>query len=588
MDSIPVLVVVPLVTNPFLVLTENDIYPKILEVAVGGYAVFTCEIETRAHWTYQGNKLPENSLVLRHINLIIYDVLQNNSGLYDCTGYSGHESFDVSAELLVYSKRKDKIFPPIAEVNVGESVTFYCDSGRPARWRRNFMALPQNLKTKPSNKLVISNVNIDLEGVYICWGWDEMKNYFISSVRLVVYSETGVSPKKMSVPLDDPVTLTCHSDTAPRWEMENRPGSLPNNVRTDAASKTLVISSFKLENEGYYRCSGTRNGRHFTDRSMLLLVVGRLERIWPSFAMVDEGTEVQFNCLSSNPIRWEFNNEPLTSGQSINIRVEREKTGLYTCASETFNKLHKFKATAFLVVSYLKAIENSIQIAKKGETKFFPCDTSSITYDKHPEGKLPPGAKVTPLEQLKIKADENNHGTYTCRGIDRIGLPFFTKVELRLCSSMNQAPSQAPKRPLLEREKDGGRLTPDQDVLGCPPPPPEISGQNALLNQLHRERLKRQRSNRQHPSQILPFMDDENEDMDLHKRKKDMDFHNRYSKKTHEDNENEDMDLINRWDSETSHGIANFPPFDESSLPQFWANTHLKVHLFTNNFSWTT
>ncbi|XP_029850967.2 roundabout homolog 1 isoform X1 [Ixodes scapularis] len=352
--------------------------PKSSRVAVGDSATLEC-IAPRGHpepsvtWFKDGAQVATGTgriRLLGHGSLLIADVRHADQGRYVCRAANllgTRES--PAATLSVHTKPYFVRVPEDVTTLADEAVEFQCKvNGDPkptVTWRRQDGKMPVGRASIQENKnLRIQNVSPMDEGTYIC----ESENFVGSvsaSASLTVHSRPSfrLTPEDQKVGLNGVAKFDCFATGNPQpsvfWTREGDqvlmfPGK--SHGRFSVTNEgTLVISSVRKEDRGYYTCSalsvvGSSMAKGHLEVTAMADLPPPVIRLGPANQTLPINTAAIMPCEATGKptptVRWQYNAVPLQTDtrprfvilQSGTLRINGLQildSGMYTCTASS-------------------------------------------------------------------------------------------------------------------------------------------------------------------------------------------------------------------------------------------------------------
>ncbi|XP_029839191.2 roundabout homolog 1 [Ixodes scapularis] len=350
--------------------------PKSSRVAAGDSATLEC-VAPRGHpepsvtWFKDGTQVATGTgriRLLGHGSLLIADVRHADQGHYVCRAANLLGTRETpAATLSVHTKPYFVRVPEDVTTISDESVEFQCKvNGDPkptVTWRRQDRKMPVGRANIQEDKsLRIQNVAPTDEGTYIC----ESENFVgsvLASARLTVHSRPSflLRPEDQKVGLNGVAKFHCLATGNPLpsvfWTREGNqmlmfPGK--SHGRFSVTNEgTLVISSVRKEDKGYYTCSalsvvGSSMAKGHLDVTAMDDLPPPVIRLGPANQTLPINTAAIMPCEATGEpvpkVRWQYNDVPLQTDtrprfvilQSGALRInglQIPDSGLYTCTA---------------------------------------------------------------------------------------------------------------------------------------------------------------------------------------------------------------------------------------------------------------
>ncbi|CAN7939524.1 unnamed protein product, partial [Ixodes hexagonus] len=352
--------------------------PKSMRVAAGESATLEC-VAPRGHpeptvtWFKDGAQVQTGSgriRLLGHGSLLIADVRHADQGRYVCRAANLVGTRDTPvATLSVHTKPYFVRVPEDVTTLADESVEFECKvNGDPkptVTWRRQDGKMPVGRAYIQEDKsLRIQNVVPMDEGTYIC----ESENFVgtvSASASLTIHSRPSfrLTPKDQKVGLNGVAKFDCLATGNPQpsvfWTREGNqvlmfPGK--SHGRFSVANEgTLIISSVRKEDKGYYTCSalsvvGSSMAKGHLEVTAVAGFPPPVIRLGPANQTLPINTAAVMPCeatgMPTPTIRWQYNAVPLVTStkprfvilQSGTLKInglQIQDSGTYTCTASS-------------------------------------------------------------------------------------------------------------------------------------------------------------------------------------------------------------------------------------------------------------
>ncbi|XP_042145799.1 roundabout homolog 1 isoform X2 [Ixodes scapularis] len=352
--------------------------PKSSRVAAGESATLEC-VAPRGHpepsvtWFKDGAQVATGTgriRLLGHGSLLIADVRHADQGRYVCRAANLLGTRETpAATLSVHTKPYFVRVPEDVTTLADETVEFQCKvNGDPkptVTWRRQDGKMPVGRANIQEDKsLRIQNVAPMDEGTYIC----ESQNFVGSvsaSASLTVHSRPSfrLTPEDQKVGLNGVAKFDCLATGNPLpsvfWTREGKqvlmfPGK--SHGRFSVTNEgTLVISSVRKEDRGYYTCSalsvvGSSMAKGHLEVTANADLPPPVIRLGPANQTLPINTAAIMPCEASGKptptVRWQYNGVPLQIDtrpryvilQSGTLRInglQITDSGTYTCTAST-------------------------------------------------------------------------------------------------------------------------------------------------------------------------------------------------------------------------------------------------------------
>ncbi|CAN8014272.1 unnamed protein product, partial [Ixodes persulcatus] len=350
--------------------------PKSSRVAAGESATLEC-VAPRGHpepsvtWFKDGAQVATGTGRIRlvgHGSLLIADVRHADQGHYVCRAANLLGTRETpAATLSVHTKPYFVRVPEDVTTISDESVEFQCKvNGDPkptVTWRRQDGKMPvKRANIQEDKSLRIQNVAPTDEGTYIC----ESENFVGSvsaSASLTVHSRPSfrLTPEDQKVGLNGVAKFDCLATGNPQpsvfWTREGNqmlmfPGK--SHGRFSVTNEgSLVISSVRKEDRGYYTCSalsvvGSSMAKGHLDVTAMADLPPPVIRLGPANQTLPINTAVIMPCEATGKpvpkVRWQYNAVPLQTDtrprfvilQSGALRInglQIPDSGMYTCTA---------------------------------------------------------------------------------------------------------------------------------------------------------------------------------------------------------------------------------------------------------------
>ncbi|XP_040355859.1 roundabout homolog 1 [Ixodes scapularis] len=357
---------------------EFRVTPKSSRVAAGDSATLEC-VPPRGHpepsvtWFKDGTQVATGTgriRLLGHGSLLIADVRHADQGRYVCRAANLLGTRETpAATLSVHTKPYFVRVPEDVTTIADDSVEFQCKvNGDPkptVTWRRQDGKMPVGRAFIQEDKsLRIQNVSPMDEGTYIC----ESENFVGSvsaSASLTVHSRPSfrLTPEDQKVGLNGVAKFDCFATGNPQpsvfWTREGDqvlmfPGKSHGRFLVTNQG-TLVISSVRKEDRGYYTCSalsivGSSMAKGYLEVTAIADLPPPVIRLGPANQTLPINTAAIMPCEATGKptptVYWLYNAVPLQADtrprfvilQSGTLRInglQISDSGTYTCTASS-------------------------------------------------------------------------------------------------------------------------------------------------------------------------------------------------------------------------------------------------------------
>eukprot|EP00118_Oscarella_pearsei_P004915 m.21825 g.21825 ORF g.21825 m.21825 type:complete len:1518 (+) comp28230_c0_seq1:714-5267(+) len=348
--------------KPYFILRPANVF-----VSTGDDVKFSCQMAGNptpvVSWTLSNNPLPENVRfgVSSSGELEIKNVIQTDSGQYDCRGNNSFGESVASAFLSVNTVPSFQFRPLDVEVIQGQSAVFVCAAfGSPSP---TFEWLSPNGTTIKAGgrvsltpgRLTIQNIGPDDEGSYTCVASNDAGKIRSAATLTMLTVPTLISkPTNATVVADKSVTLTCSAtgSNTPTITWYKVPSSgtrlLLSGLRYSVLSTgNFVLSEARKSDDGVYECEAKNKAGVASARATVTVHIKPAAVIQPSNLVINQGQTDEWVCshTAGDPaptFRWtragglpsrfvDHKDGRLTVGSA-----QVDDAGRYTCTAENF------------------------------------------------------------------------------------------------------------------------------------------------------------------------------------------------------------------------------------------------------------
>ncbi|XP_029458249.1 contactin-5 isoform X2 [Rhinatrema bivittatum] len=245
-------------------------------------------------WLKNGVPLLQQSRV-EMVNgvLMIHNVNQSDSGMYQCVAENIHGVIYGSAELKILASApvfEQKELKKTLVITKGQEVVTECKphaSPKPTiSWRKGDKAVRQNKRITilSDGSLRILNASKSDEGRYICQGENAFGSAeIIASIFVTEPTRIELTPKRTELTVGESIVLSCKAihdailDVTFYWTLNGQPidfekeGGHFESIRAQASSADLMIRNILLMHAGRYGCRVQTTADSVSDEAELLV-----------------------------------------------------------------------------------------------------------------------------------------------------------------------------------------------------------------------------------------------------------------------------------------------------------------------------
>ncbi|XP_076811093.1 roundabout homolog 2-like isoform X2 [Clavelina lepadiformis] len=337
--------------------------------------------EPEISWRKNNKPLKINSRIQVKVggDLVISRLAKGDAGTYVCvaTNMAGERESN-EAVLRVQKPPRFTSRPTNQNVLKGQSVQLKCNAvGDPLpriSWSRNIGSMPERREVESNGNMVISNIQVEDEGEYICTAENKVGSQTASAyVTVQAEPELIEVASDTTVQVGETVSLPCRAGGDPPptvyWrKLHGKEGMFSGRSYQDGhiivADGTLTIYSVHTQDQGTYTCEALNPVGSNSAQVQLTVLPRRVTtpppiiKRGPANATVTTGGSVLFECSSLSipepDISWYKDDKPVETGldgvtqdSSGNLEIQDVKSsnvGLYTCQASNSHGTTRWEA----------------------------------------------------------------------------------------------------------------------------------------------------------------------------------------------------------------------------------------------------